>query len=145
MAIGREDYAERRGRLGELLDARGIGAMFVPPSSDLQYLTGLDRDLPTFGNISYPHGWVAGAFVAAGREPLFVLPRMVVDFHLGGTPPEGTVVVQEDADGRTLLARPRATSVRRRESQSGRAPGRRRRSSCSTRCPRPSWWRARRS
>ena len=80
MAIGREEYAGRRERLGELLEARGIGAMFVPLSSDLEYLTGLERDIPPFGNISYTHGWVAGAFVRPGREPLFVLPRMVVDF-----------------------------------------------------------------
>jgi len=103
MAIGSEEYARRRERLGELLEARGIGAMFVPPSSDLEYLTGLERDVPPFGNISYTHGWVAGAFVAPGREPLFVLPRMVVDFHLGGVAPDGTIVVREDDDGRELF------------------------------------------
>jgi len=59
VAIGREEYSGRRERLGELLEARGIGAMFVPPSSDLEYLTGLERDIPPFGNISYAHGWVA--------------------------------------------------------------------------------------
>ena len=73
-------------------------------SSDLEYLTGLERDLPSFGNLSYAHGWVAGAFLAPGREPLFVLPRMVVDFHLDGQPPAGAVVVHEDADGRALFA-----------------------------------------
>jgi Xaa-Pro aminopeptidase len=103
VAIGSEEYAERRERLGEVLERRGLAAMFVPPSSDLEYLTGLARDIPPFGNISYAHGWVAGAFVAHGREPLFVLPRMVVDFHLGGVGPEGTVVVREDDDGRGLF------------------------------------------
>jgi Xaa-Pro aminopeptidase len=103
VAIGREEYAGRRERLGELLEEHGIGAMFVPPSSDLEYLTGLERDIPPFGNISYPHGWVAGAFVGPGREPLFVLPRMVVDFHLGGVPPDGAVVVRENDDGRALF------------------------------------------
>jgi len=103
MAIGREEYAGRRERLGELLEARGIDAMFVPPSSDLEYLTGMQRDVPPFGNISYSHGWVAGAFVAPGREPRFVLPRMVVDFHLGGVAPDGAVVVREDDDGRLLF------------------------------------------
>jgi Xaa-Pro aminopeptidase len=103
MAIGSEEYAGRRERLGELLEARGLDAMFVPPSSDLEYLTGLERDIPPFGNISYAHGWVAGAFVAPGREPLFVLPRMVVDFHHGGIAPDATVVVREDDDGRALF------------------------------------------
>ncbi len=104
MTIGRAEYTGRRERLGELLQERGLDAMFVPPSADLEYLTGLQRDIPPFGNISYAHGWVAGAFIASGREPLFVLPRMVVDFHLGGTPPDGTVVVHEDADGHALFA-----------------------------------------
>jgi Xaa-Pro aminopeptidase len=103
VAIEREEYAGRRDRLGKLLEARGIDAMFAPPSSDLEYLTGLERDIPPFGNISYAHGWVAGAFVAPGREPLFVLPRMVVDFHLGGVAPDGAVVVREDDDGRALF------------------------------------------
>jgi Xaa-Pro aminopeptidase len=103
MAIGTEEYAARRERLGELLEARGLDAMFVPPSSDLEYLTGVQRDIPPFGNISYAHGWVAGAFIAPGQEPLFVLPRMVVDFHHGGVAPDGTVVVREDDDGRALF------------------------------------------
>ena len=96
----------RRGGTGsrQALVERGIDALFVPPSSDLEYLTGLERDLPSFGNLSYAHGWVAGAFLAPGREPLFVLPRMVVQFHLGGEAPEGAIVVREDDDGRALFS-----------------------------------------
>ena len=104
MAIESEEYAERRNRLSASLEEHGLDALFVPPSSDLEYLTGLERDLPSFGHLAYAHGWVAGAFVAPGREPLFVLPRMVVDFHLDGKPPPGAVVVHEDADGRVLFA-----------------------------------------
>jgi Xaa-Pro aminopeptidase len=104
VAISAEEYASRRERLSALLDEHGLDAIFLPPSSDLEYLTGIERDLPTFGNISYAHGWVTGAFLAPGREPLFVLPRMFVRYHLGGTPPEGAVVVHEDADGRVLFA-----------------------------------------
>jgi Xaa-Pro aminopeptidase len=104
VAISGEEYAERRERLSALLEERGLDALFVPPSSDLEYLTGLHRDLPSFGHLAYAHGWVAGAFLAPGREPLFVLPRMVVDFHLDGTPPPGTVAVHEDADGHVLFA-----------------------------------------
>ena len=102
--ISSEEYAARRERLAAKLDERGLDALFLPPSSDLEYLTGLERDLPSFGTLSYAHGWVAGAFLAPGHEPLFVLPRMVVDFHLDGRPPTGTVVVHEDADGRVLFA-----------------------------------------
>ena len=104
MAISEQEYASRRDRLGALLEERRVDALFVAPSSDLEYLTGLERDLPSFGNISYAHGWVAGAFFAPGREPVYVLPRMVVDFHLDGVPPPGAHVVKEDGDGRASFA-----------------------------------------
>jgi Xaa-Pro aminopeptidase len=104
VAISAEEYASRRERLGAVLEEQGLDAIFVPPSADLEYLTGVERDLPTFGNISYAHGWVTGAFLAPARDPLFVLPRMFAAFHLGGSPPDGTVVVHEDADGRALFA-----------------------------------------
>jgi Xaa-Pro dipeptidase len=104
VAISEQEYASRRERLGGLLEERGIDALFVAPSSELEYLTGIERDLPTFGNISYAHGWVAGAFLAPGQDPVYVLPRMVVDFHLDGVPPSGTHVVKEDGDGRAAFA-----------------------------------------
>jgi len=87
------------------MEAAGVDAMFVPPSSDLEYLTGVARDVPSFGQSSYAHGWVAGAFVAPGREPLYVLPRMVLAFHLWGEEPGETVVVNEADDGEALFAR----------------------------------------
>jgi len=93
------EYTRRRERLGELLARRGLDALFVPPGSDLEYLTGIERDLPTFGNISYANGWVTGAFLAPGREPVYVLPRMFVRFHLDDGAPDGTLVVEDDGDG----------------------------------------------
>ena len=104
IGIDENEYTRRRERLGELLARRGLDALFVPPGSDLEYLTGIERDLPTFGNISYAHGWVAGAFIAPGREPVYVLPRMFVRFHLDGKPPQGTIVVEDDGDGRAAFA-----------------------------------------
>jgi Xaa-Pro aminopeptidase len=47
---------------------------------------------------------VAGAFLAPGRDPVYVLPRMVVDFHLDGVPPPGARVVKENGDGRASFA-----------------------------------------
>jgi Xaa-Pro aminopeptidase len=104
IGIDGSEYTRRRERLGELLARRGLGALFVPPSADLEYLTGIERDLPTFGNISYAHGWVTGAFLAPGREPVYVLPRMFVRFHLDGDAPPGTIVVEDDGDGRAAFA-----------------------------------------
>jgi Xaa-Pro aminopeptidase len=97
------EHAERRTRLAEAMADAGVDAVFLPPSSDLEYLTGLERDLPSFGQVSYAHGWVAGAFLRPEREPLFVLPRMVVDFHLWGVAPPDAVVVRETDDGEALF------------------------------------------
>jgi Xaa-Pro aminopeptidase len=99
-----QEYVDRRERLSALLEARGLDALFVAPSADLEYLTGIERDLPTFGNISYAHGWTTGAIVAPGREPVYVLPRMFVAFHLDGNAPPNTLVVPDDGDGRAAFA-----------------------------------------
>ena len=104
IGIDTNEYTRRREQLGELLARRGLDAIFVPPGSDLEYLTGIERDLPSFGQVAYAHGWVAGAFLAPGREPVYVLPRMFVRFHLDGQPPPGTIVVEDDGDGRAAFS-----------------------------------------
>src|SRR5687767_9264403 len=55
-------YAERRSTLDERMRQQDVDVLFCPPSGDLEYLTGARRRFPTFGNISYTHGWVCGAF-----------------------------------------------------------------------------------
>jgi Xaa-Pro aminopeptidase len=98
--VPESEYAARRERLAERMEEQGIDALFVQPSSDLEYLTGLERDIPSFGQSSYAHGWVTGAFIVPGRDPLFVLPRMFVAFHLWGNEPDHLITVNESDDGR---------------------------------------------
>ena len=81
------DYEERRRRLGERLREEGIDLLFLPLSSDLEYLTGLERSLPSFGQASQAHDWVSGAFVRPDGEPIFLLTRMEVVFDVQVTPP----------------------------------------------------------
>jgi Xaa-Pro aminopeptidase len=99
------DYAERRRRLGERMEAEGVDLLFLAPSADLEYLTGVERQLPTFGQTSYAHGWVAGAFFGPGAEPVFVLPRMVAAFELEREPEGERVVVDEQDDGVAVFER----------------------------------------
>ena len=99
------DYAERRRRLAEKMRATGVDLLFLAPSSDLEYLTGVERTIPTFGQTEYAHGWVAGAFFRPEREPVFVLPRMMTLFDVSGELPGELVVVNERDDGPELLAR----------------------------------------
>ena len=61
------DYAERRRRLAERLESAGVAALFLAPSADLEYLTGVERHIPSFGEASYAHGWVTGA--SSARAP----------------------------------------------------------------------------
>jgi Xaa-Pro aminopeptidase len=107
--IPETEYAERREKLAERMQEQGIDALFLPPSSDLEYLTGLERDLPSFGQSSYAHGWVTGVFFAPGREPLYVLPRMFVAFHLWGKEPGNLITVNEADDGRALFGKATAS------------------------------------
>ena len=93
------DYAERRRRLSERLEAEGVDALFLAPSADLEYLTGVERDIPNFGEAAYADGWVTGAFFRPGADPVFVLPRMFALFHLREQPAGETVVVSETDDG----------------------------------------------
>jgi Xaa-Pro aminopeptidase len=99
------DYRERRRRLGETLEAHGVDVLFLGLSSDLEYLTGIRRGIPMFGQSSYAHGWVAGAFFRPHAEPIFVLPRMVAAFDLHAEPEGELVVVNETDDGRAVFER----------------------------------------
>jgi Xaa-Pro dipeptidase len=97
------DYAERRQKMSGVLDHEAIDAMFLGPSSDLEYLTGIERNIPTFGNVSYAHGWVGGAFFEPGVEPAFLLPRMFAEFDLPHGKPANLVVVNETDDGQAMF------------------------------------------
>jgi Xaa-Pro aminopeptidase len=93
------DYAERRRRLAERMGTQGLDVLFLAPSADLEYLTGVERQIPNFGEASYAHGWVTGAFFRPGADPVFVLPRMFAAFDLREEPQGEVVIVNETDDG----------------------------------------------
>jgi Xaa-Pro dipeptidase len=59
---------------------------FFPISADLQYLTGVPRDIPTYGWTLHPGAWLEGVWIAPGQPPVLTLPRMTAEF--GGIAPE---------------------------------------------------------
>jgi hypothetical protein len=66
------DYSERRNKLYALMEQQGVDLVFLPKhSADLDYLTGSERRVTTFGNVAYTHHWVAGAFIHPKHEPKF--------------------------------------------------------------------------
>jgi D-alanyl-D-alanine dipeptidase len=93
------DYRRRRDALGERMQAEDVDVLFLAPSADLEYLTGVERQIPNFGEASYAHGWVTGAFFRPGKDPVFVLPRMFAAFDLREDPEGEVVVVSETDDG----------------------------------------------
>src|ERR1700686_666075 len=99
------DYRERRRRLSERMEADGVDVLFLAPSADLEYLTGVERQIPSFGEASYAHGWVTGAFFRPGSDPVFVVPRMFAAFDLREQPEGELIVVNEGDNGPALFAR----------------------------------------
>lgn len=105
MAAIEFDHAARRARFDAVLDAEGVDLVWLPPGADLEYLTGLRRRVPTFGEVNYTHGWASGAFLRRGQAPIFVLPRMVTEFDLPEGVPGEVVTVNELDDGDEVFAR----------------------------------------
>ena len=99
------DYAARRARLSERMEEEGVDALFLAPSADLEYLTGVERQIPNFGEASYAHGWVTGAFFRPGADPVFLFPRMFAAFDLREEPEGEVVVVSETDDGPAIFER----------------------------------------
>ena len=99
------DYAQRRRRLSDRMRAAGVDILFLGLSADLEYLSGVERGIPFFGQSSYAHGWVAGGFFRPDADPVFVLPRMVEAFDLPVKPEGQIVIVNETDDGFTVFER----------------------------------------
>jgi Xaa-Pro aminopeptidase len=87
------------------MEAEGVDVLFLAPSADLEYLTGVERQIPNFGEASYASGWVTGAFFVPGSDPVFVFPRMFAAFDLREQPDGELVVVNETDDGAAIFER----------------------------------------
>ncbi len=53
---------------------------FLPMSADLQYLTGVPRDIPNFGWTLHPGAWLEGIWLTPQHPPVLTLPRMTAEF-----------------------------------------------------------------
>lgn len=63
----------------KLMDGKADIAFF-PISADLQYLTGVPRDVPNFGAVMHPGAWLEGAWLTPNHAPVLALPRMTAEF-----------------------------------------------------------------
>ena len=98
------DYQTRQKLLAAQLEEHSIDAIFVAPGSDLEYLCGIERDVPTFGATSYTHGWATGGLFRPDGEPVFVVPRLFELMHIKREVAGELIVLGETDDGRARFA-----------------------------------------
>jgi Xaa-Pro aminopeptidase len=96
------DYSKRLARVQQAMAAHGVDLLFLNASTNLQYLTGIARDEPNYGNTMYPGEWLTGAWVPQQGAPILTLPRMLADFHLGHIPGYDVRVLPDAGDPAAL-------------------------------------------
>src|SRR5690242_19453893 len=92
------DYQGRINRFRQQLATAAVDVAFLPISADLEYLTGIPRDMPNFGATLYPGRWLEGAFISQTAGPILTLPRMTAEFHLQGATSGDVRVINDQAD-----------------------------------------------
>jgi Xaa-Pro aminopeptidase len=113
MASYNERLKQFQSLLGEAADLA-----FLPISTDLQYLTGIPRDIPNFGVTLHPGAWLEGAWITPTKAPIITLPRMTADYHglaelvsaelrVLGDWDDPTTLVKDILTGFALPAKPR--------------------------------------
>src|SRR4051794_23776329 len=98
------DFASRQRRLSDRLEQEGVDALFLAPSADLEYLAGVERQIPNFGEASYAHGWAIGGFFRPGAGPGVVFPRVFAAVCPPQKPDGEIVVINEKDDGVAMFA-----------------------------------------
>lgn len=98
------NYTERLGRVRQTMERQGIDLLYLTPSANMQYLTGIPRDRPNFGNVNYPSGWVLGALIGREVGPLVVAPRMVADYDLPAHVLSGVRSLPDQGDPFSFMA-----------------------------------------
>ena len=76
-------YQDRMSRFQARL-AAAADAVFTPIGTDLDYLTGIHRDIPTYGRTLHPGGWLEGLWLSPVHRPILTLPRMTADYSVTG-------------------------------------------------------------
>lgn len=98
------DYGARISRARQAMEQQGVDLLFLTPSANMQYLTGIHRERPNFGNVNYPGGWVYSTLIGRQKDPVVVAPRMVAEFDLPDAVRSNVRVLPEQGDAFSFMA-----------------------------------------
>lgn len=112
------DYTQRINIFHAAL-AQHADFAFFPISADLQYLSGVPRDIPNYGATLHPGGWLEGLWLRPDKPAVLALTRMSaefgnlansknVDVRVLGDFDDPAALVQDILKGFDLPAAPRA-------------------------------------
>jgi Xaa-Pro dipeptidase len=73
------DYTARITAVREAMQRRGVSLLFLPDSSNREYLTGIHRDIPNPTEDNRPGDWVSGLYLGLNAGPIVIEPRMGSD------------------------------------------------------------------
>lgn len=75
-------YASRISKFQNLMAGK-VDLVFVHRGTDLDYLTGLHRDLPNYGRNLHPGDWLQGAWISPDKGAILALPKITSEITPG--------------------------------------------------------------
>ena len=98
------NYDNRISRVRKIMEENSIDALFLPPSGDAEYLTGIRRERPHPTHIHRFGDWLNGIFITYDKA-IYVVPKMSKDYiisQISGKSFIKNIIVLEE--GRNYLA-----------------------------------------
>jgi len=103
-----EVYRQRQSLVFQRMQQRGIHALYLPPSGDLEYLTGFLRRRAGSTDIVQPADWLFGVLMVPGFGSFVIAPYMVSNYvrsHVADKPwLKDVLYVPEHEDPHAFLA-----------------------------------------
>lgn len=97
------NYPQRLAAVQAQMAQQRVDLLFLNPSANLHYVTGIGREEPNFGNTIYPGEWLTGAWIPQSGAPILTLPRMLADFHMGAVDGYDVRVLPDAGDPAQLV------------------------------------------
>jgi Xaa-Pro aminopeptidase len=77
-----EEIASRIASVRSAMKLREIDLLYVTYSTDLEYLSGVERPVPSYGRERFWSDWALGALIGQDGDPVLLAPRHLAVYHL---------------------------------------------------------------